>query len=543
VFPGAKLFLAAPPNLLQAAPIFAYQDPVRFSPNTPRVTSKPQNRADPPWLLGVLFAVGFVATLPYWSLYFGMDDEAVTVLGANRLLAGEWPYYDWDSRHTPGSYLLSAPYLALLGSDRLAVRSLMALVAALSGIVIYKIGSATLPGRLRFLPWLMWTCSGLVAFPILNYHWFATLWTLIGIFACVRWQQGSARAAPALGCSAALALWTLQSDGLAVTLMGALTWLRFRPVGLARCVAAAVVASLILWLPFTPVLGEVIRQNVSDLYQHLPYNRYAYRWQPWLDLGRMLWFAPPPAWPDRLGAVSHFYLQTITYGMYYIILVAGLGLLEWRRRRDLLPLAWCMLAWALAGGNRQTVAYVSFSAPGIFLLLSALVSLLPRAATVGLGLAILEVLGWGVRWMQLRHSWTYPIVTRAGIYYTNDPQQAEAFGLVRTWSDQFLPPGTTVLAYPYLPSLYTTEKLKNPLRPPVLTPLLYSRREVESAVERLKAVDWIVYVELSPAEMQSSYGIPADFYRKIAAEELAILSRGFQTFRGGGSLRLLRRTQ
>lgn len=507
------------------------------------MTSAPEKSADPPWLLGVLFVLGLCFTLPYWSLYFGMDDEAVTVLGAQRLLSGEWPYYHWDSRHTPGSYLLSAPYVGLLGGDRLAVRSLMALVASCSGLLIFSIARATLPGRLAYLPWVMWTCSGLVAFPILNYHWFGTLWTLCGFFCCVRWQQGAARAPLGVGCSAALALWTLQSDGLAVTLMAALTWLRFRPAGLLRCLTAAVVASLILWLPFLPVVGEVWKQNVADLRHHLPYNRYPYRWQPWLDLGRMLLFSPPAALPDRLAAVSHFYLQTITYGMYYIISICGLALLEWRRRRVLLPLAWCMLAWALAGGNRQTVAYVSFSSPGIFLLLSALVSLLPRWSAVALGLGLLEILGWGTRWLQLRHSWTYAIVTRSGVYYTNEPGQAEAFAALRSWTDEFLPPGSTVLAYPYLPSLYTTEKLRNPLRPPVLTPLLYSRREVEQAVERLHHVDWIVYAELSPAEMQASYGIPADLYRKIAAEEFAIITRGYEIFRGGGSLRLLRRTQ
>lgn len=505
--------------------------------------SSEQKTADPWWLLLLLFAASFVLTFPYWSLYFAMDDEAVTVLGASRLLSGEWPYYHWDTRHTPGTYLLTAPYLGILGTDRMAVRSLMALVAAASGVLVYLIGRATLPGRLAYLPWLMWSCSGLVSFPILNYHWFGTLWTLLGFLFCVRWQQGYARAPVGVGIAAALALWTLQSEGLAVTLMAAFTWMRFRPAGLGRCLLAAVLCSLVLWLPFLPVFPEVWRQNVADLHKHLPYNRHPYNWQSWLNLGRMLWFSPPPALTDRAAGVAHFYLQTIGYGMYYIILPGGLTLLEWRRRRPMLPLAWCMLAWALASGNRQTISYLSFSSPGIFLLFAALISLLPRPMLWACGLAALEVVGWGARAVQLGSSWTHPIVTRAGVYYTNNPGQAEALMVLRSWSDAYLPPGTPVLAYPYLCSFYTTEKLRNPLRPPVLTPLLYDRREVLEATTRLADVEWIVYLELNAEQMQTSYGIPAELYRTIAAEELAIISRGFELFRGNGPLRLMRRTQ
>ena len=87
----------------------------------------------------LLLAINFLLTVPYWSTYFGMDDEAVTVLGATRLLRGEWPYYHWDTRHTPGSYLLSALYFGVFGSDRLATRSLMGLIAALSGLLVYAI--------------------------------------------------------------------------------------------------------------------------------------------------------------------------------------------------------------------------------------------------------------------------------------------------------------------------------------------------------------------------------------------------------------------
>ncbi|MBX3170863.1 MAG: hypothetical protein KF760_25880 [Candidatus Eremiobacteraeota bacterium] len=489
----------------------------------------------------ILFAVNFLLTIPYWSTYFGMDDEAVTVLGASRLLRGEWPYYHWDTRHTPGSYLLSALYFWIFGSDRLATRSLMALVASLSGLFIYSIGKRSLPGRLSYLPWLMWCCGGLTAFPILNYHWWGTLFTLSTFYLVVRWRS-ERRFAPWAGVGAALALWTLQSDGLASVLMIGLVWLRYRPAGLARLLLAWVAASLVLWLPFLPAAGQVVQQNLLDLTQHLRYNHYAYRWAPWLALAKVA-ANPEIPWLARCAIVSNFWLETQTYGLYYIIILASLVVFEKKRRPELATLAWCALAWAAAAGNRQTVAYLAFSCPAVFLCQTGLLSLLPRAAWLAVGWGSLEVLGMTSRVVFLENYWTYAISTRRGVYRTQSEEQARAIGQAHRWCDSYLPPGSTVLSYPYFCSLYTTEDLRNPLRVPVLTPFLYDQQELERARGLLKEkqVEYLLYLGLTPEAMQESYGIPAELYRRRADQELQAITADYQLLDGGGPLRLYRR--
>lgn len=77
--------------------------------------------------------------MPYLSIYQGMEDEAVTVLGADRLLQGEWPYLDWDTRHTPGSYFLCAGWFLVVGTSMFSVRMLMVFVAALLGLLQYRL--------------------------------------------------------------------------------------------------------------------------------------------------------------------------------------------------------------------------------------------------------------------------------------------------------------------------------------------------------------------------------------------------------------------
>lgn len=488
-----------------------------------------------------LFLLNFLLTMPYWSTYFGMDDEAVTVLGASRILQGEWPYYHWDTRHTGGSYLLTALYFAVFGTEQLATRTLMGLLAAASGLLIYAIGRRALPGRLALLPWLLWCCGGLTAFPLLSYHWWGTLFTLSTFYLVTRWREQERFAVPS-GIGAALALWTLQSDGLASTLMIVLIWLRYRPRGLVKAVGSAVLASVLLWAPFLPVVSQVWKMNVVDLAFHLPYNRYPYNWTNWLALGRLSISTGLPSLP-RAAILSNFWLQTQTYGFYYITVLLSLVVFERSRRPQLAALAWCALAWAAASGNRQTVSYLSFSCPAIFLCEVGLLSLLPRATTIGAIWAGLELLGMGARVGFLQSYWTYPIATRSGVYRTDQEPQARAVAQAHLWCDRYFPPGSKVLSYPYFCSLYTTEKLRNPLRVPVLTPFLYDQHELETARRLLseQKVQFILYQAISPEVMQASYGIPAEQYRQRSEQELNFLTSDYRLLEGGGPLRLYQR--
>lgn len=488
-----------------------------------------------------LLAVNFLCTLPYWHVYFGVDDEAVLTLGAQRLLTGEWPYYDWATRHTPGSYLTSALFFWLFGTSVTATRALMGIVAALCGLLIFQIGRRTLPGRWAFLPWLLWCGGGLTQFPLLSYHWFGTLWTLLGIRAGVDWVQ-TGRKRKTLGLAWALALWTLQSDGLAVGLVIGLLWLRFRPPGLGRVLACALGASLLLWLPFLPMAGEVWHENLLDLRKHLPYNRFPYNPRSWLDSAGLL-VQPGPSPRDRLAIAGHVWLQSWTYGFYYLLLgLAFLGL-EGRTRRSFSPLPWCFLAWALAAGNRQTVAYVAFSCPVVFLCLAALLSRLPRAALWGVMFAVVDAGAALARFDLLARQYRFPVETRSGTLYAQSPDQAAALAQTHRWAERYLPPGTVVLAYPYLCSFYTLEQLRNPLREPVLTPFLYDQADVDAACRRLqeREVPWIVFLGLDPAQMQNSYHIPAGDYAREAERQLQQVTRGYRLVEGGGSLRLYSR--
>jgi len=496
------------------------------------------------YFYALLFGLNFLATLPLWRLYFGMDDEALTVLGAQRILQGEWPYYHWDTHTTSGTAMLAAMYFGLFGSDQLATRSLMALIAASSGVVIYAIARRLMPAKLAIIPWTLWCCGGLTSFPLLSYHWMGSFWTLCSLHSILAWQAGQPRAAARLGISWALALWTLQSDALAVGLMVLFVAARLRPPGLLKVILFAVLASLVLWLPFLPVASTVWESNVARMFGHLSYGRYPYRWDDWLSLGRLLISGQDLPFLGRWAMGGYFYLQTLTYGLYYWIVVLNLLAAERSKQRPLIALAWCVAGWALASGNRQTVAYLSFSCPGVFLALTALLSHLPAAVWWARLVAALEIVGCIGHGLFLSEYWRYPIWTRAGVYYTDNLSQAQTWAVVRAWSDGYFPRASKVLAYPYFTSLYTLEYLRNPLRQGLL-PLLYSEEWMLDAERTMasRPAAYIVCLDLDTKFLQTSLGIPVETSQKAAAENLQRITRGYRLVESHGSLRLYQRDE
>ncbi len=495
----------------------------------------------------VLFLLTFFLSCEYGSLYFAMDDEAVTVLGAQRLLAGETPYRDFATRHCPGSYYFSAAYFAIFGSEQWGTRSLMCLVAALTGLLIHLISLRCIRGKMRFMPWLLWTCCGLVDFPILSYHWFGTLFTVASVLMAWGWvTQSSPWWARGLGLSSSLALWTLQSDGFASALIIVFLGLRFRPPNRLTLLRWTVGCSILLWLPLFPLWGQIWRESVVDLRIHLPYNRFPYSWHPLIEMFQanqgIAWTQDPQLWGT---AWSHWWLNVLRYGTFYGVLVISLLFSEWKRHREGKILAWCMLAWALAIGNRQVISYLGFACPIYYLVLCQLLSHLPRAGILAALWAGIEILGWGCRASFKVRSHQFPVQTRSGLYWTQSPQVAQRCALLHAMVEKYLPPGTEVLGYPYLASLYTLEKLRNPIRFSVLSPFVFSDEDHRLSVDRLKErkVRWIVYQALSASAISRLVRIPEEVYIPEAQRRLEQVTQGYRPVAGAPGLQLFERKE
>lgn len=470
-----------------------------------------------------------------------MTDEAVAVLGGQRLLAGEWPYRDWYTHLTPGSYVVSAAWLAVCGDSGLSLRLLAGLISSLTGLLVHacSLRVSARPSPQVYLPWLLWTTSGINEFPVYSYHWLASLATMAAFACCLGWvQQRTPRWAGALGVCQALAFWLLQSDGLAVGLMAAAVALRFRPSGGRWFVAGAGLASLLLWLPFLAWSDAIWHDNVA-LAQHLQFNRNPYSWHNLQEfLGHYAGLTQVRQPLFLLAAGSHAGLNALRYATFPLLLAAAVGL-GLRQRRPLLEASgWCLLGWWLASMNRLTVPYLAFLNPGWSLLAGAVLASLPAAAWWVSAAACLELVGWSARTALRGQTFVYPVSTPAGVYWCDDPSTAAGVKALDSWL-QRVPRSDSLLAFPYACYVYTVWHRPNPVRWDVLPPGLTDPAAFPAA--RARQPDWMIYLAPDAASVAADYLREPGQVAREWAETRDFMTEGYLLQAGGRDFGLFRR--
>lgn len=490
------------------------------------------------------FVAAFLLNLIYVGLYYQMDDEAYCVLAASRILEGDLPYRDFLTHITPGSYFITAAFLSLTGFSSLAVRGLLALLVAAIGTLVQALADKSMPGSWRYVPWLVWSTSGVYTHHILNYHWFGSLAIMAGLYCAIAWlEQPTRRRGLAFGACGGLAMWIIQSAGLALALVAVLLWLRFRPKGLGWVGAGALLSSLLLWLPLLPWWARVWQDNFLAMAQHLGSARSGF------DPG-MGWRATRPllelAWLDEpllsLGAVASAWLAWERYLFYYPVLLAGLWLAERRRQRIAAALAWSLVAWDLTFLSRQTIPYLGYTSPLYLLVLLHLLSGWQwrrwlQAVIAGTLAAYL------LRSYELSQRYIYPIPTRTGLYWGQDPVEAAAMQVVHQWVIATMPPGTRVLAYPYFTSLYTTENLRNGCREPLFVEGAFALERLQACVQELRVrdVQYLVVMPLVPEAVGQVSAISVSDYLTARQQWLQIVTQDYQLVDKKGFVSLYRR--
>lgn len=473
-----------------------------------------------------------------------MNDEAVCLLGASRWLQGEWPYRDWVGHIPPGGYCLSAIWCLFLGWAAPAPRVLASLLSALTGIFVQLAAERCLPtGRIRFLPWLIWTSTGVLDFPILNYHWMATCAVTFSLYQGLLWLEDDRdHYAAGMGLGLALSGWFLQSEGLAVMLMSLLLIIRFKRRRLLAWIGSTFVSTLILWLPVAPVAGACLKQ-VLAVGGHMAFSRYPYSWSALSDFashyqGLTLEAGLLP----YTAAASHLLLTYLHYGSFPLLLLLSLCVFEWRKDRTGQYLAWMLLAWTLALSNRLTIQYLNFLTPGWALLLSHCLAGCPGRKFWLVGLEFFLVAGWGSRLLFRLAYFVYPIPTRAGIYYSLDPGESQAYQTLNGWLSS-VPPGTRILAFPNSPSIYVLFSLRNAIADPILVPLAYPASSFERARATLDQdrIEWILYSGPDAPEIAKEFHIQPDQVRESWEKARLQMTAGYRLFAGHPQSGLYRR--
>lgn len=477
-------------------------------------------------LVGLL---SLLCNLPFWLQAGGLDDEGVTSLGAVRVLQGEVPYRDFDTRHSPGSYYTAALGLAVLGPTVTGVRVLMLLNTALLGLALYGVARELLPGRWALVPWALFCWGGLTQWPILSYHWMATLAWLLGAWALLRGRWALA------GALVGLAGWYLQTEGVALGL-GALLLARRQAL---RVVGGAVASSLLLWLPVLVTAGPglIWQDSVAAMATHVPFNRSPYSLRHIVEPGEQLlaqWPSGTLLW--KLNSLSYLGVWACKYGLYFPVLAwaCWVGLRKGGKLREL-ALLQVILTVALA--NRLDLLYQNYLTPLWYVLLVAVA----RDRRVAVPLVLLFGLQYGFLCADARN-YRYPIQTPAGRLWSNDPARAEGLNQLYGVAHQITPPGTRTFAYPYAASFYFLSQTGNATRYPVLVPLLYPRSAAERAAREREGCSVVYRFALAVDSVANDYPTvsPGRFGEELRAFDQLLL-QGYTLHGTAGPAQIWRR--
>ena len=494
----------------------------------------------------LLFVLNLLATTEFWSLYTAISDEAMGVVGAQQILHGAWPYRDFDTDITPGIYMLGAVWFGMVGVSTLTVRLLLSLISASTSLAVQGCADRVLQGRWRYLPWLLWTTGGIMEFPVLNHHWLGIGFTMFGWYFALGWCSSDRRIYRlGLGVCVTLAGWSIQSEGLALTLTVIFVWLRCRPRGLLEVVAAAGLTGVLAWLPclLQGQAGAIVQQNVIGITYHLKHNKNPYSLSNVQEfLGHYSGLTPAVGWLAFCGASSHIFINVLRYLSLPVLALAALIGSERRGRNREKVLAYAWLASLLASQARMTFLYVSFQNPGWALVMTLVLSWIPRGAYLAATLAGLEVSGWMVRGLLRRQLYLYPISTRIGVYYSLDPGEAAGATELAGWIAGYLPPGTPVMCFPYAANLYSAYQLQLPVRRILMPPGEVAPEEYVAMHRHLleKRIPWMIYVHVNVAEVSGNYDIDPQRLEKQWVELRQLMTDGYRLVEGNERVGLYR---
>ncbi len=178
-------------------------------------------------------ATCFLVALSYLLLLrpygFQVEDEGTLLSQFDRVSRGEVPYLDFHTGYTPGFFYGGAAAYAWLGRSALAIRTIVALLNAMTVTGLYVIGRRLVGPWMAALAPVLWLTlmpfypGEFAALNVPYPTWPATAAWVVVVLALLRWERTDQRAALALAGLGAAAALAVRPDAGAFAIAGA-TW-------------------------------------------------------------------------------------------------------------------------------------------------------------------------------------------------------------------------------------------------------------------------------------------------------------------------------
>ena len=130
---------------------------------------------------------------PFFRYVQWLGDEGVTLHGADRILRGERLFAEFFEFLPPGSFLVVAAWMQLIGSSFASMRVLaIGVIVAIAGLTYVAARLASCNRVLAALLAIMWAAQSQGAWTVINHHWFTTAASMASAVALL-WALGNAR--------------------------------------------------------------------------------------------------------------------------------------------------------------------------------------------------------------------------------------------------------------------------------------------------------------------------------------------------------------
>ncbi|HWY22002.1 MAG TPA: glycosyltransferase family 39 protein [Candidatus Acidoferrum sp.] len=467
-----------------------------------------------------LFAVSFLY-LCIFRHYTSMEpDEGIVLQGAQRILAGQVPYRDFFSFYTPGSYYALAAVFRIFGSSLVVARIALALAGAILSALSYLLARRVCGRGMSLTLAALGTLTTLPYRFLVLHNWDSTLWACLAIYAAVRLLEKPARSwAFAAGIFASLTALSEQSKGAGLCLGLAIGLLAIWFVEGKPAVTRAALLALVsgFAIPFAVTFAYFASQHAVSamladwlwpLRHYSLANRVPYGYQNWSDASRHLLFGTgspfvrlikilavsPCFWipalpPVALGLLVYWIVQArrsapTAASRYYILVAAayvGLALSVVLTRADIIhfmylqPLNCVVLAWLLHSSELDSREVPT--------------RLLRRARPALAAYVVISLSIFGLAPLASTASAPERLMTRRGEVTT------PARDTVVEYFQAHVPPGKTVLVYPYLPLYYYLTGTFSPGPYDYFQPGMHTREQADEIVRELASgrVDEVLF--------------------------------------------------
>ncbi len=496
-------------------------------------------------LVFLAFFLQVVTLLGAFQSQVGLiQDEMFVVECSSRMMRGEYPYRDYVTRFMPGANWVLNGFFRTFGENLVAVRLYFILMAGFLAASLQWFSMKLLPRGWSELPTALFLCVGIQAWPMLSFHWDATIFSLLALATLAPARTPKRLLGAGVLCG--ITVLFLQTKGLATCLGGGLMLLlepipfraRLRHLGLLIAGAAAPGILFVLWLALNGLTEAFFFRAVGfNASRYLVLHRAPLDFSPLgqdlaivaqgvQNLGQPTW----DAWADWFWKASSFAaVDFLKFGGYYPVLLGGAVLAGIQARRKpwspqvtaFVGLILVLLLASLFDFGRPNRYRLHFQAPLWDAVLAYLLyTLSGHARKTARTLTVLILVPFVAQGLAAILSWgeyKYPVDFPRGRLYFGDARLAGHLQQVHALLESSVPPQAPLFAYPQQNVLPWLEAHPNPTRFPETIPVLYAREDFEEVARELTAlkVPYILYTPLDPHLNGDYPGVkPEDFERE-----------------------------